>query len=48
MSLGFVEFFGITIMEPKMVHGHKGTKRCLVYVGLRFGPFYVSLLEKNK
>ena len=23
MSLGFVEFFGITVMESKMVHGHK-------------------------
>ena len=47
MSLSFVEFFGITVMEPKMVDGHKGTKRCPVYVGPRFGPFCVSLLEKK-
>ena len=29
-----------------MVHGREGTERCLVYVGLRFGSFYVLLLEK--
>ena len=30
-----------------MVHGRKGTKRCSVYVGSRFGPFCVLLLEKK-
>ena len=30
-----------------MVHGRKGTKRYLVYVGQRFGRFCVLLLEKN-
>ena len=29
-----------------MVHGREGTEKCLVYVGLRFGPFCVLLLEK--
>ena len=31
-----------------MIHGHEGTERCPVYVGSRFGPFSVLLLEKNK
>ena len=31
-----------------MVHGREGTERCPVYVGPRFGPFYVLLLEKKK
>ena len=29
-----------------MVHGREGTEKCLVYVGPRFGPFCVLLLEK--
>ena len=29
-----------------MVHGHEGSERCPVYVGSRFGPFCVLLLEK--
>ena len=29
-----------------MVHGREGTERFLVYVGSRFGPFFVLLLEK--
>ena len=29
-----------------MVHGCEGTKRCPIYMGLRFGPFCVLLLEK--
>ena len=29
-----------------MVHGCEGTKRCHVYVGSRFVPFCVLLLEK--
>ena len=29
-----------------MVHGREGTERCPVYVGSRFGPFCVLLLEK--
>ena len=29
-----------------MVHGREGTERCLVYVGLRFWPFCVFMLEK--
>ena len=47
MSSGFVEFFGINVMEPKMVHDRGGTERCLVYVGSRFGPVCVLLLEKK-
>ena len=30
-----------------MIHDREGTERCPVYVGLRFGPFCVLLLEKN-
>ena len=30
-----------------MVQGREGTERCLVYVGPRFGPFYVLFLEKK-
>ena len=30
-----------------MVHGREGTERCPVYVGPRFGPFSVLLLEKK-
>ena len=29
-----------------MVYGREGTERCPVYVGPRFGPFCVLLLEK--
>ena len=29
-----------------MVYGREGTERCPVYVGSRFRPFYVLLLEK--
>ena len=29
-----------------MIHGLEGTERCPVYVGPRFGPFGVLLLEK--
>ena len=29
-----------------MVHGREETERCSVYVGPRFGPFCVLLLEK--
>ena len=29
-----------------MVHGREGTDRCPVYMGPRFGSFYVLLLEK--
>ena len=29
-----------------MVHGRERTKRCLVYVGPRFGSFCVLLLKK--
>ena len=29
-----------------MVHGREGTERFLVYVGPRFGPFCMLLLEK--
>ena len=31
-----------------MVHDREGTERYPVYVGLRFGPFCVLFLEKNK
>ena len=31
-----------------MVHDREGTERCPVYVGPRFRPFCVLLLEKNK
>ena len=31
-----------------MVHGCEGTERCHVYVGQRFGPLCVLLLEKKK
>ena len=31
-----------------MVHGREETERCPVYMGLRFGPFCVLLLEINK
>ena len=31
-----------------MVNDREGTERCPVYVGLRFGPFCVLFLEKNK
>ena len=30
-----------------MVHGRERTERCPVYVGPRFGPFCVLLLEKK-
>ena len=30
-----------------MVHGREGTERCLVYVGPRFEPFCVLLLENK-
>ena len=30
-----------------MVHGREGTKRCPVYVDMRFRPFCVLLLEKK-
>ena len=30
-----------------MVHGREGTERCRIYVGLRFGPLCVLLLEKK-
>ena len=30
-----------------MVHGREGTERCLVYVSMRFRPFFVLLLEKK-
>ena len=29
-----------------MVHSREGTERCPIYVGPRFGPFCVLLLEK--
>ena len=29
-----------------MVHSREGTKRCLVFMGLRSGPFCVLLLKK--
>ena len=29
-----------------MAHGREGTERCPIYVGPRFGSFYVLLLEK--
>ena len=29
-----------------MVHGREGIERCHVYMGPRFGSFYVLLLEK--
>ena len=29
-----------------MVHDREGTERCPVYVGSRFGPFCMLLLEK--
>ena len=29
-----------------MVHGREGTERCPIYVGPRFGPFRLLLLEK--
>ena len=29
-----------------MVHGREGTERCPVYVGPRFEPFCVLVLEK--
>ena len=51
MSSSFVEFFCITeicwLMKPKMVHGREVTEMCTVYVGLRFRPFCVLLLEKK-
>ena len=31
-----------------MVHDREGTERCPIYVGSRFGPFCVLLVEKNK
>ena len=31
-----------------MVHGREGTEMCPVYVGSRFGPFCVLLLEKKQ
>ena len=43
MSLGFVEFFGITII----IHGYEGTERCPVYVGPRFGSFCVIVGKIN-
>ena len=30
-----------------MVHGREGAERCPVYMGPRFGPFYVLLLGKK-
>ena len=32
-------------MEPKMVHSREGIERCLVFMGLRLGPFSVLLVD---
>ena len=51
-SLGFVICFDVTVIERRMEKKKKrfmvvkGWRGALFYMGPRFGPFYVSLLEK--
>ena len=49
-SSGFVVCYDVTMiwcrMEPKMVHGHEGTKRCPVLYGFKIWVILCVIVEK--